>query len=243
MPMIQLVPQSEYISRQGTRTRAHLAREYHSLVKANADQLRARGLRGIVERHGYNAAESLSWLSEGALDPHLEAFVVVGENGNMVGSATIQTDVCLRRLRAPFLPTGIQRKLAPLHVDFPFAQPNVHGWLSQEYRAACEEGSAEATVYGALLRRVKERRILRTDDPKHLPTQALAWTLEPASPMLRELAKTEFGLTDMGLYDDGERRGELPARTCLYVEKVPTNTPLHEQYAATCHMLRDGLQA
>lgn len=238
--MLEVVKQSSYVDRQGGSGRAKLAREIHYLVKTNARQLQERGLRGIVDRHSVSPAESLKWIARGVLDPVLEVFVVVGDSGDAVGSATIQTDVPLRRLRLPFLPAGVQRKIAPLRIDFPFAQPNIHGWLSADFKSGLEEGQAEAVVYTALLDRVKERRTLRTDDPQRLPPQALAWTLEPPSPMMRELANTELAITDIGFYDDCELRGELPVRTCLYVEKVPTKLALDQQYAATCNMLRHG---
>ncbi len=137
-------------------------------IEGGAQDLIARNLHGVAERHSQSTGasfRSLKGVREDMERGLLSAFVIDNTYGMPIGQATIIPGVELRRQRTSFPPV-FDRLLSLISgrtVDTSNLGANTSAWLHTSDLAADRRGLTE--VYGALRR--------KTDGP--------LWTIEPVS--------------------------------------------------------------
>lgn len=208
---IELIPYSDFEEPR------ELAQQLHEAVVDNRLLLGQRRLFGPTLRYGGDLDTATENVEKGQREHRagiLGHFAVIGDYGDVVGSASIYPDLRLRRLRLP-IPAGLA--FGRLAVKFDYATPNIHGWLGYD------EGNL-TDLYSQLLRlsrdgvyhkAIGEAALLR---PWH---NGSAWTVEPShSPheIHRQIEASEIEKVATGRYDDSESKHKIPPKGTLYAD-------------------------
>lgn len=214
-----LVPFTEFESA------VELARQLHEVVTNNIPMLEARNLLGPISRYGSNDSIRAQEKVEKGQREHqagtLGHYAVVGDSGDVVGSASIYPDLPLYKLRLP-VPAGIARRAEPfLAVRYSYASPNIHAW-------ADDSEDVLAQTYEELTQ-------LANTPPSYHPLSGTpyakepfntTWTLEPArSPKyIHDAIVASSGLQRVAKrrFDDGEDGRTIPPRGTLYAQLKST---------------------
>jgi hypothetical protein len=208
---IELKPYSDFESARD------LALQLHEAVRSSEAILRQRDLPGPLARYGGELALATANVEKGQHE-HLRAelghYAVIGDSGDVIGSASVYPGLRLRKLRLP-IPAGLAQGW--LAVEFPYATPNVHAWIKDG-----EDGLADAYKQLLPLSRADayHRRIVGTElqNPWH---SGAAWTVEPRqSPrwVHRAISSTRLQRVATRRFDEGESRKKVPKRGTLYAD-------------------------
>lgn len=208
---IELVPYSDFDNPED------LAQQLHEAVLDNWSLLKQRKLSGPIFRYGGDIDTATEKVEKGQrehLSGELGHFAVIGNSGDVVGSASIYPDLELRKLRFPIPPVLAMGRLA---TRLPYATPNIHGWIGYD-----EDGLTE--VYKQLLKLSHQQPYHRNVTQTNLLTPwhgGSAWTVEPAkSPhdIHRMIRASKLQKVGTRRYDEGESKLKIPPRGTLYAD-------------------------
>lgn len=190
-----------------------LAHQLNEAVEASYKLLEARDLLGPVACYGTYLEVAEANVKKGQHEAKPRHFAVVSDSGDVVGAASINDNLDLRKLHLP-VPVAVAR--GPLMTNYPYAKPNLAAWTIPE----AEEALARA--YLELVDMTKpapnsyagRSALYRVVEPKTEP-----WALEPArSPRFVHEAIAQAGLIKVATrrYDAGESSRRIPRRGTLY---------------------------
>lgn len=210
---VELIPYSEFNSSRD------LAIQLHEVVASNKPLLQERKLNGPIIRYGGSLRQGIEKVEKGQREHiagELGHFAVVGDSGDVIGSASIYPDLMLRKLRLPVPPVLAFGRLA---VGYPYATPNIHAWVA--------DGEGDLTdVYKNLVklsRDMKYRQRMNKPEfvnPWHVGS---AWTVEPKSSPKEvhdAIKATTLSKVATRRFDQGESRLRVPPRGTLYAKII-----------------------
>lgn len=206
---VELRPYTEFDSSRD------LAMQLHDTVIANKPLLQERNLNGPIVRYGGSLSQGIEKVEKGKREHtagELGHFAIVGDSGDVIGSASIYPDLMLRKLHLPIPPVLAFGRLA---VEYPYATPNIHAW------AADGEGDL-ADIYASLLKlsyHKKYHQRLKKPETANPDHGGSAWTVEPKSSPKEVHEAIQTTVLDKIVtrrFDQRERRLFIPPRGTLY---------------------------